>query len=68
MLEILHLDSRELNDALVKLKNAKTNSRLLISTPAVIQQLMKQGFFNNEKRKIIHAWVDKVDLSLAMDH
>ena len=37
MLEVLHLDSRELNDALVKLKNAKKNSRLLISTPAIIQ-------------------------------
>lgn len=41
MLETLNLDSNELNDALVKLKGAKTKSRLLISTPTIIQKLME---------------------------
>lgn len=40
MLETILLDSAELNNALVKLKNAKTKSRVVVSTPGVIEKLM----------------------------
>lgn len=41
----------------------------MVSTPAIIQGLLNQGFFDAEKkRKVMHLVIDKVDLSLAMDY
>ena len=36
MLETINLDSAEFNDALVKLKNSKNKSRVIVSTPGII--------------------------------
>lgn len=68
MLEVLNLDSSELEDALAKLKSAQHKSRLIVSTPTIIQGLMNRGFFDSDKRRsMCHLVLDKVDLSLAMD-
>lgn len=67
MLEVINLDSNELSNAQIKLKAAKHKSRLVVSTPAIIQGLLNQGFFD-EKRRVMNLVLDKVDLSLAMDY
>jgi len=69
MLEVLSLEATDINEALAQLKLAKQKSRLVISTPSIIQGLMNQGFFDaDKKRSVLNLIVDKVDLCLAMDY
>jgi ATP-dependent RNA helicase DDX56/DBP9 len=40
MLDVINLDTAEMDDCLARLKSAKGKSRLVVSTPSVIQRLL----------------------------